>query len=175
MPHKAVIRESAQTTKVRIVYDASAKPNSNSPSLNDCLETDPSLENLLWDILLRTRLRPVLLCADIEKAFLQIQIRENDRDALRFHWIQNRDPRNIEILRFTRLVFGLIRSLFILEGTLKKHFDNYKQAYAKIIEVTENDMYIDDLVTGAESLDEVKIIKEKSIKLFKKGVSMYHL
>ena len=87
MPHKAVIRESAQTTKVRIVYDASAKPNSNSPLLNDCLETGPSLQNFLWDILVRTRLRPVLLCGDIEKAFLQIRIRENDGDALRFHWI----------------------------------------------------------------------------------------
>ena len=98
MPHKAVVRDSAQTTKVRIVYDASAKPNSNSTSLNDCLETGPSLQNLLWDILVRTRLRPVLLCGDIEKAFLQIRIRENDRDALRFHWIQNRDHTNIEIL-----------------------------------------------------------------------------
>ena len=30
-------------------------------------------------------------------------------------------------------------------------------------------MYVDDLVTGGESLDEVKIIKEKFIELFKKG------
>ena len=98
MPHKTVIREPAQTTKVRIVYDTSAKPNSNSTSLNECLETGLSLQNLLWDILVRTRLRSVLLSWDIEKAFLQIQIRENDRDALRFHWIQNRDPTNIVIL-----------------------------------------------------------------------------
>ena len=55
MPHKAVIRESAQTTKVRIVHDASAKPSSNSASLNDCLETGSSLQNLLWNILVRTR------------------------------------------------------------------------------------------------------------------------
>ena len=87
MPHKAAIRESAQTTKVRIVNDASAKPNSNSASQNDCLEPGPSLQNLLWDILVRTRLRPVLLCGDIEKAFPQIRIRENNGDALRFHWI----------------------------------------------------------------------------------------
>ena len=83
MPHKAVIRESAQTTKVRIVNDASAKPNSSSASQNDCLE--PAYKNLLWDILVRTRLRPVLLCGDIEKPLLLIRIRENDRDALRFH------------------------------------------------------------------------------------------
>ena len=87
MPHKVVIRKSAQTAKVWIVYDASAKPNSNSASLNGCLETGPCLQTLLSDILVRTRLRPVLLCGDIEKAFLQIRIRENDGDALRFHWI----------------------------------------------------------------------------------------
>ena len=124
MPHKALIRESAQITKIWIVYDASAEPNSNSASLSDCLETGSSLQNLLWDILVRTRLRSALPCGDIEKAFHQIQIRENDRDALCFPWIQNHDPANIEILRFTRLVFGLTQSPFILEGTLKKHFEN---------------------------------------------------
>ena len=49
--------------------------------------------------------------------------------------------------------------------------------HTKIIEVTENDMYIDDLVTGGEGWGgggrrgevELKIITEKSIELFKKG------
>ena len=50
------------------------------------------------------------------------------------------------------MVFGLTQPPFILEGTLKKHFENYKQAYAKIIEVIENDMYVDDLVTGEEKI-----------------------
>ena len=67
------------------------------------------------------------------------------------------------------MVFSLTQSPFILEGTLKKHFKNYNQGYAKVIEVIENGMYVDDLVTGGESLDEVKTTKEKSIELFKKG------
>ena len=46
-----MIRESAETTKIRIVYDASAKPNKDSVSLNECLETGPPLQNSLWDIL----------------------------------------------------------------------------------------------------------------------------
>ena len=37
MPHKAVVREAAQTTKVRIVYDASEKSSSKNVSLNECL------------------------------------------------------------------------------------------------------------------------------------------
>ena len=38
IPHKAVIRESSETTKMRIVYDASARAYDAAPSLNDCLE-----------------------------------------------------------------------------------------------------------------------------------------
>ena len=88
MPHKAVVREAAQTTKVRIVYDASAKSSSKNVSLNECLETGSPLQNLIWDILTRSRFRPILLCGDIENAFLQIPIRESERDALHFHWVQ---------------------------------------------------------------------------------------
>ena len=73
IPHKPVIRESAESTKLRI------------PSLNDCLETGPSLQNLLWDVLVRNRLKPVALAGNLKQAFLQIRIRLEDRGALRFH------------------------------------------------------------------------------------------
>ena len=47
LPPRPVIRDSAETTKIRFVYHASAKANKNSVSLNECLETRPSLQNLL--------------------------------------------------------------------------------------------------------------------------------
>ena len=46
-PHRPVTRESAETTKIKIVYDVSAKPNNASVSLNGCLETGPPLQNSL--------------------------------------------------------------------------------------------------------------------------------
>ena len=46
--------------------------NSRSFSLNDCLETGPALQNLLWSVLIRTRFKPTALCGDLQKAFLQI-------------------------------------------------------------------------------------------------------
>ena len=48
MPHEPVIRQNAESTKVRIVYDASVRATPTSLSLNDCLETSPVLQNLLW-------------------------------------------------------------------------------------------------------------------------------
>ena len=47
IPRKPVIRETAESTKMRIVYDASARANEKSLSLNDCLETGPPLQNLM--------------------------------------------------------------------------------------------------------------------------------
>lgn len=55
LPHKAVIRETAENTKIRIVYDASARANREPPSLNECLETGPPLQNKLWSVLIRKK------------------------------------------------------------------------------------------------------------------------
>ena len=45
VPHRPVIKESAETRKIRIVYDASSfGENAQSASLNDRLETSPPLQ-----------------------------------------------------------------------------------------------------------------------------------
>ena len=89
IPHKSVVREQAESTKVRIVYDASAKVNEDNPSLNDCLDIGPPLQRRLLFILLRNRVKTVLLAGDIKQAFLQIVIKETERDVLRFLWINS--------------------------------------------------------------------------------------
>lgn len=105
IPQKPVIRENAASTKVHVVYDASAKAHPNAVSLNDCLYPGPPLKKKLWNVLVRSRAHPVALVGDLKKAFLQVRIREADRDALRFHWRQGKHS-NIETLRFTRALFG---------------------------------------------------------------------
>ena len=85
LPHRAVVRENAETTKLRVVYDASARAHSGAPSLNECLHAGPPLQNKLWSVLTRSRFHPVAVAGDLRKAFLQIRIRQAERDALRFH------------------------------------------------------------------------------------------
>ena len=70
------IRESAKTTKLRIVYDAYSKSTKSSASLNDCLETGPPLQNSMWDTLVRSRFKPILLGCDIKKSSSQMRIQE---------------------------------------------------------------------------------------------------
>ena len=84
MPHKPVVRESATSTKVRMVFDASVKPHPLANSVNKCMHTGPPLQPLLWDIMIRARMSSDILLADLQKAFLQIPIKEEDRDAFCF-------------------------------------------------------------------------------------------
>ena len=114
IPHKPVVRETAESTKLRIVYDASARAHDNAPSLNDCLHAGPPLQNQLWAVLVRVRFHSVLITGNMKQAFLLVRIREQDRDAMRFHCIANRETRRVEILRFTRALFGLSSPPFLL-------------------------------------------------------------
>ena len=61
LPHRPATREPTETTKMIIVFNASAKVCQTSTSLNECLETDPPLQNRLWNILIRSRFRTILL------------------------------------------------------------------------------------------------------------------
>ena len=110
-------------------------------SLNGSLENGSPLQNLICDILTRSSFRPILQCADIEKAFLKISIRECERDVLCFHWIGSVKSKIIEMLTFTSLVFGLTQSPFISENIREKHFENYRDSFEKLIRIVENDMY----------------------------------
>ena len=95
IPHKCMIRKSAESTKMRIVYDASARGSPDLPSLNNCLYMGPALQNKLWDMLVQQRSFPVIVSGNIKQAFLQIRVRESERDALRFHWSSGPDSETV--------------------------------------------------------------------------------
>ena len=107
LPHRAVIRENAETTKVGIVYDASCKDRKLRVSLNDCLHVGPSLTSMILDVLLRFRINPVALVGDIEKAFLNVEIHKEDSDCLIFSWYKdiNDADSEVKVYRFNRVAF----------------------------------------------------------------------
>lgn len=81
MPHQCVIQE-GKSTKLRIVYDGSAKTK-NGCSLNECLYRRLLM---LEDLTKLTRFREhnIGIVADVEKAFLQIGLQPDDHDVTIF-------------------------------------------------------------------------------------------
>ena len=68
-PIHAVRKESSTTTKVRAVFDASAK-SSTGTSLNDMLLVGPTVHPSLIDVLICFRLHRVALTADVSRMYL---------------------------------------------------------------------------------------------------------
>ena len=174
LPHKAVVRESAATTKLRIVYDASAREHQQSPSLNECLEVGPPLQNHIWKVLVRGRFHPVAVTGDLKQAFLQVRIRKEDRDVLRFHWFADLQYKNIVTLRFTRALFGLAPSPFLLGGVIQQHLEKSRSDHPEVVAEIVRSMYVDDLVTGGATVKEANEIKKAAIEIFEKAKFELH-
>ena len=167
LPHQPIVKPT-RTTKVRIVYDASAKVKRGANSLNDCLHRGPVLLPNLIGMLVRFRVHRVVLGADIEKAFLQIGISPSDRDCLRFLWYRDiAQPldaqHNLQVLRFCRVPFGLICCPFLLAATIHYHLQQAGTATAsKIL----RNIYVDNVVVGCQDAAEAIRIFQEGKRLF---------
>ena len=126
IPQNAVVRQNAESTKMCIVYDASGRAYASLPSRNECLEIGPPLQNQFWNVQIRNSFYPVVIAGDLKQAFLQICFRGEVRDALRFHWLKDLASKQVETLRFTRVLFGLAPSPFLLAAVIKQHLQRYK-------------------------------------------------
>lgn len=173
IPHKGVNRENAESTKLQIVYDASAREKDNQPSLNDCLHPGPPIQNCLWDILVTTRFYPVLLMGDLKKAFLQVHIKKEERDSLRFHWKPPNSSKT-SILQFTRALFGMTCSPFLLGGVINQHLDTWESQHPEPIKEIRDGLYIDDLMTGGETVQLTAEKKVTTTKVFKDASFTIH-
>ncbi|GFU03969.1 integrase catalytic domain-containing protein [Trichonephila clavipes] len=100
---EAVFKDNS-TTKVRPVFDGSAKMR-NFVSINECIEKGPSLIEMIPAILNRFRWGKIGVIADIKQAFLQIALKESDRDFLRFMGWKDGDPQKTVTYRHCHVVF----------------------------------------------------------------------
>ncbi|XP_070552477.1 uncharacterized protein [Ptychodera flava] len=152
IPHHAVINPMKTSTKVRIVYDASAKVTKDSKNLNECLYRGPVMLKDLCGLLLHFRLNKVAMVADIEKAFLQVGLQAPDKDITRFFWLKDcKIPRvdgNLQIYRFCRIPFGVISSPFLLAATLDHHL---KKDGSEAAQKIRDNIYVDNVITGTDA------------------------
>ena len=133
----------------------------------------PPLQNKLWDVLVHQRGYPVVVSGDIQKAFLQVRVRENERDALRFYWRSEEDSQ-LETLRFTRVLFGLAPSPFLLAGVIEQHLNSWEERYPNIVAELRKSLYVDDLLTGGQTIPQAEDRKEKTVEIFEDASFKLH-
>ena len=170
LPHREVVRADKETIKLRVVYDASSK-RPGEVSLNDCMHTGPALIPMIFDVLLRFRMQKVPLIGDLEKAFLNIAITPSQRGLLRFLWVNDIDTENPKLVtyRFTRLVFGLVSSPFVLNATIRHHMDKYERTDPDFVDLVKNSTYVDDFASSVQTTEDAFALYQKLKFRFKEA------
>ena len=167
LPHREVVKDQSVTTKVRIIFDASARLK-GQPCLNDILHKGPCLNPELYNLLLQLRVYPIAITGDTEKAYLQISADEKDRDLLRFLWFKNLfNEHQVELCkyRFTRVIFGANSSEFLLNATIENHVSKYAVLDTEFVKKVGKKFYVDDLNTGVNSVKEgVELVKKIKVR-----------
>lgn len=153
MPHHSVIKEDSLTTKCRVVFDSSAKTSSGL-SLNDVQRVGPNLQQDVFSILVRFRRYKYVMTGDVSKMFRQILVNDKYRKYQRIIW--RPDPLEIlKIFEINRLVFGNASSPYIAVRCLFQLAFENEEKYPEACERIKNDMYMDDLLTGSDSSNEL--------------------
>ena len=91
---------------------------------------------------IRARFKPIALCGDVRKGFIQIWIKKEDKKE---------DSSQIEVLWFTRFLFGLVQPPFLFKGTVDEYWTSYTVQYPAEVAEIKDDLDVDDLITVGEN------------------------
>ncbi|XP_043263949.1 uncharacterized protein LOC122404115 [Colletes gigas] len=166
LPHHAVIKPTSTTTKIRVVFDGSAR-SSSGLSLKDTLLTGPTIQDDIFALLVRFRSHTYVLTGDIEKMYRQFLIRPEDRRYQRILWRDNDDK--IKTYELNTVTFGLSPAPFLAIRSIQQLADDERVEAPVAATVLQRDLYVDDLLTGADTYAEAIRLREQTIRLLKLG------
>lgn len=164
IPHHAVFKPESKTTPVRPVFDASCKVG-RCPSLNECLEKGPNLIELIPTAMFNFRIYRIGVISDIRKAFLMIEVQEQDQTYLMFLWWEDQSCTKIKIFKHKRVVFGIKSSPFILGAVLKHHLNNVPLEDKKIAQQLLKSLYVDNSITSVNTWKEYELFKREATRM----------
>ncbi len=167
MPMHAVHKEFSTTTKLRVVFDASAKTTSGS-SLNDQFLVGPTVHSSLIDVLIRFRRHKIAMTTDVSKMYRAILLSKDQRDLHRFMWREDR-TQPFRDYRMLRLTFGVSASSFAANMVLKQNALNLQQKYPRPAKAALECFYVDDGLVGADSVEEAICLQDELQHLFSAG------
>ncbi|XP_055714258.1 uncharacterized protein LOC129808506 [Phlebotomus papatasi] len=167
MPHHGVLKESSTTTKLRVVYNASAKTSSGH-SLNDLLLIGPSVQPDIAIILLQFRLAPFAMTADISKMYLQVLLDPSDSNFQRLVY-RDSPQEPLRDYRIPRVCFGVASSPFLATRALFQLAQDYEKEFPLASSALRSNFYVDDCVVSAPTLADAQEIQRQLKEVLRRG------
>ncbi|XP_011860341.1 PREDICTED: uncharacterized protein LOC105557650 [Vollenhovia emeryi] len=167
LPHHCVFKVSNQTSKIRVVFDASCK-TAEGLSLNDALMVGPVVQPELTAILIRFRFFPYVFSADVIKMYRQVLVDPSQTRLQRILWRD--DPENdIDTYELLTIIYGTSSASYLATRTLNHHADQYASRYPIGSRAVKRSFYVDDFLSGADTLQEAMVLRDELIELLKLG------
>lgn len=159
LPHHPVLKETSETTKVRVVFDASSK-GCNSISLNDEMLIGPQLQEDMRYLVMRWRMKPICFVADVEKMYRQVLVTKEDADYQRILW-RHHSTETIKDYRLLRVTFGTASAPYLAVKTLQQLAENECRDNPIAAETIKNDFFMDDLMSGQDTIEQaIEVAKD---------------
>ncbi|XP_076659884.1 uncharacterized protein LOC143363167 [Halictus rubicundus] len=165
LPHHAVFKKSDPSRKIRVVFNASARDDHGN-SLNDWLLPGPKLQPPLWAIVARWRLHRIAFTADVVKMFRQIRVRPFDCDLQRIVWRASPEE-DVQDYRLLTVTYGTSSAPFLALRVLQQLAMDEEHRFPKGALALRRNTYVDDIFTGADSLEEATRIQRELLGLAK--------
>ncbi|KAK9675153.1 Protein of unknown function (DUF1759) [Popillia japonica] len=157
LPHHGVLKETSDTTKLRVVFDGSCKFNKGL-SLNDVQLTGPTIQDELFALLARFRTYAFVVTADVEKMYRQVWIHETDRKYQQILWRENPNQ-ELQCYQLNTVTYGTTSAPYLAIRSLYQLGLDYQEIYPREANIIKHDFYVDDLLTGANTEEELLSIK----------------
>ena len=158
LPHHGVIKENSNTTKLRTVFNASAKANKRF-SLNDFLAVGSNLLPEIVDLVSKWCGYTCVFTADVEKMFRQIWVHEDDQKLQAIVWREEESER-IRSYFLTTVAFGFNCAPLLASRTLKQLAQDEGKNYPLARQILDREVYMDDILSGAHSLNQARAKQE---------------
>lgn len=156
MPHHAVVKDDSDTTKVRVVFDASAKTSSGL-SLNDVLMVGPTIQHDLFSIMIRFRSHRFVITADIEKMYRQIFIAPEHRNFQTILWRAD-STMPLKSYQLNTVTYGTASAPFQAIRGLHEVANEHVAQYPSACNSIKTDFYVDDWISGTDSIEEMQTL-----------------
>ncbi|XP_076284702.1 uncharacterized protein LOC143211126 [Lasioglossum baleicum] len=157
LPHHAVIKLDSTSTKLRVVFDGSAKTTTGI-SLNDTQRIGPTVQDELFSILLRFRSHQYVISADVQKMYRQILITPLQRKFQRILWRVD-DSLPLKTYELNTITYGTASAPFLATRTLQRIGEECVSVSPIASRIIMKDFYVDDLLTGSDNFQEALAIK----------------
>ena len=156
IPHLCVVRESSSTTKLRVVFDASAK-TSTGVSLNDVTLKGYQVQPELFDILCRFRYYQFVLISDIQKMYRQIKIHPEQTFLQNILWRDNPQD-TLKCIELQTVTYGTNFAPFAATRVISELATLGAEDFPLASKILHTQCYVDDILAGCNDFDQLSTL-----------------